>query len=178
MYACFWKGSSLNETGFLNFVFVAFPRKPGRPRDYAHLDRTQEGFDSDLWPQWHARKEMHARGGVWEVSRRRRWAIVIRCSNKLCVNVQFSTTLIPIKDHWWFRAGGGLKSQNFSGGGGWAVRSWIKNSGGVIAFQRKTVKEHAWGMEVFWNNTIINQKVLKCHVKPEGERREKIKGWG
>ena len=26
-------------------MFVAFPRKPGRPHDYAHLDRTQEGFD-------------------------------------------------------------------------------------------------------------------------------------
>ena len=116
IYASFWKGSSLNETGCLNFVFVAFPRKPGRSRDYTHLDHTQEGFDSDLWPQWHARKEMHARGGVWEVSRRRRWAILIRCSNKLCVNVQFSTTLIPVKDHWWFRVGGGLKSQNFSGG--------------------------------------------------------------
>ena len=33
---------------FFNFVFVAFPRKPGRPRDYTHLDHTQEGFDSDL----------------------------------------------------------------------------------------------------------------------------------
>ena len=31
-----------------NFVFVAFPRKPGRPRDYAHLNCTKEGFDSDL----------------------------------------------------------------------------------------------------------------------------------
>ena len=61
----YWKG-------FLNFVVVAFPRKPGWSRDYTHLDRTQEGFDSDLWPQWHARKEMHARGGVWEVSQRRR----------------------------------------------------------------------------------------------------------
>ena len=33
---------------FFNFVFVAFPRKPGRPRDYAYLNRTKEGFDSDL----------------------------------------------------------------------------------------------------------------------------------
>ena len=41
IYPCFEKVS-------LNFVFVAFPRKPGRPRDYAHLNRTQEGFDSDL----------------------------------------------------------------------------------------------------------------------------------
>ena len=31
-------------------------------------------------------------------------------------------------------------------------------------------------MDVFWSNTIINQKVLKC-VKPEGERRGK-KEWG
>ena len=55
-----------------NFVYIAFPRKPGRPRDYAHLDRTQKGFNSDLWSQWHDRKEMHARGGVWEVGHRRR----------------------------------------------------------------------------------------------------------
>ena len=32
-------------------------------------------------------------------------------------------------------------------------------------------------MEVFWNKTIINQKVLKC-VKPEGEKREKKEGMG
>ena len=72
IYPCFWKAFSLIETVFVNFAFVAFPRKPGRPRDYAFLDRTQEGFNSDLWPQWHARKEMHARGGVWEASQRRR----------------------------------------------------------------------------------------------------------
>ena len=75
-YPCLWKGCSLNWNGFSNFVFVAFPRKPSRPCDYAHLDRTQKGFDGHLWSQWHTRKEMHARGGVWEASQRRRWTVL------------------------------------------------------------------------------------------------------